>query len=134
MASVTIRGLDSLLSKLDPRKVEGASADAVETLAARADNKLAENMQTRVYGRPTSPNYQRTGAARRGRSNVRQGRTERKITYSSKKGGASRNYSPYLNRNSRIKKNNTRFWDDGVKWTKKESKNVLKESIRKVWK
>ena len=114
--------------------IKGVLEEAVFDTAAFMDMTAAEKLQEKVYDKPESPVYRRTGSANKGRL-ITGGGLKRKVIFSSKLGGAQREYTKFLNRNKRIKKLNTGFFDDSVDETKefagKQTKKILHKRLTK---
>ncbi|MFX1499337.1 MAG: hypothetical protein ACFFDH_00070 [Promethearchaeota archaeon] len=111
-----------------------AIKDVITELAAFLTGDSTQKLADRVYSQPESPTYRRTGNALRGRENVELGTAERKVRRDTTIAGASKNYSPFLNRNSRTRRLNTLFWDDAVKETRKLQKKLVQEKLQKAFK
>ena len=104
-------------------------ADDIVAEGARVFDQIANKEITdKVYDRPVSPNYIRTGRARRGRRIRSLGKAKRLHIMDSKIAGADRGYSAALNRNRRIRVNNTEFWDDAVDEFKDEIPSIVKKN------
>jgi hypothetical protein len=147
-------GLKEALLKFNPKVSKAIAKQAVFDVYAKGDNLIAKNLKERVYDiDPTIVgyreitrgknkgkseaiySYKRTGHARRGRTNTRTSKMDdytRKIQYASTLDGAQKNYTPYLNKNSRIKRLNTLFWDDGVAKIKADSKEIMINAMKKI--
>lgn len=125
--SIEIKGLDGVINALGidlDRQVD----NAIRAVALEMDNEALENLQDRIYSRPPSPNYVRTGAAQQGREVKKVGRG-RKVIYNPQLKGKAINYAPMLNKNSRIPKLHTLFWEDAVSDIKRRANTIAKKHI-----
>jgi len=119
------------LLKVNMRSVRD---DLVRELALHLSEGSTEKLDERIYSRPPSPHYRRTGRALRGRSNKKQGTGKRLVTRDTRLAGAQKNYVPFLNRNRRIRRFNTLFWEDSIEDTKKFAKKAGNKALRKAFK
>jgi len=135
MASIEVQGLDSVLKRLDPAKAERITDKTIDTIGKRFENETANLLQSSIASNPPSPRYRRTGKSVRGREFTRQGKTQGKVSFASTKAGANREYTKYLNRNSRIKKLNFKFFDKKVEEFKsKRAGEILQETFKSMFK
>lgn len=111
--------------------IEGAVKDIVDEVAVEHEGIATENLSSRIYGQPESPNYRRTGRALGGRIIKEEGPDKTSVVFNSRLKGARKNYTPFLNRNARIRKLNTKFWDDAVEETRQKAPKIAKEVLKK---
>ena len=124
--SITDNIRQSWLGKLD---VQGRLPRVVERVAKIMENKAKSNINTRVYGQPPSKYYVRTGRAQRSIIANKQSNISYKVLSDTRVAGATKNYTPYLNRNKRIRRLNTHFWDDAVKDTQSKVQDIIQDII-----
>lgn len=108
--------------------------EAVFDVSGYLENKATENIKARVYSNAPSPRYKRTGRALGGHRNTKLGRLSRRVTGDTRFKGASKNYMPYLNRNRRIKKLNTGYWDDAVEDARNQSQIIVRKAMARLLK
>lgn len=133
---VKLEGYEEAIKMLNPEIENEVLQKSVEDTAAHHDTISNELLQQRIYAQAESPNYRRTGAANRGRSNRKTDSKgyRRKVLNDSRLGGAETNYMPYLNRNKRIKKFNTYYWDDSVISAEQFAQRIMKFHLIKLLK
>ena len=96
--------------------------------------KAKKYLKERVYNQSPSDNYQRTGTALGSILLKINNKLKATLVADTRlkwlhKRRKKRNYMPMLNRNSRIRRLNTHFWDDAIKETIAEAPMVLKRSF-----
>jgi hypothetical protein len=100
-------------------------------ISALVERERQKNIKSRIYAKPASKSYKRTGRALGG-SVIRNKSSDglaKQVVNNTKLKGAKKNYSPMLNKNKRIKRFNTNFWTDAVNAGKKETGKVYKEFL-----
>lgn len=126
--SAEIKGLERIKRKLSINVGSKIIKPAIEESLRVFDQISNRQITQKVYNRPPSPTYQRTGRARRGREMTTRRREGRHVM-DTKIAGAERGYSAALNRNRRIEKNDTRFWDDSVDEFKGKTVKITAETL-----
>lgn len=124
------RKVQNLLSPNIDSMLDEIAFDAVALMT----EKRTENISQRIYAKPPSKSYRRTGRALGGTQVTKLGNAVYEIEDNTMIKGARRNYSPMLNKNKRIKKLATKYWDDAKKETKKEAGKIMKKRLNKSFK
>jgi hypothetical protein len=127
--SIDLTGFEDALKALNTN-FDDISKQIVSRISNEMEITAKENIDERIYSQAPSPRYIRTGKAKKGIVKFNKG-TQGQVVADSRKAGASKNYTPFLNKNSKIKKLNTLFWDDAVKTTKKNAGKIAQEIIKK---
>lgn len=127
--TIEVENLREVIGAFDLGKWKKAVNEPLTAIATEMENKSVEYLSDRIYGNAPSPRYRRTGAALRGRTMYSTGPSQVHIDYSSVIGGAARNYTPFLNRNSRIPKLNSKFLDDAFEETKKKASEIFLDNF-----
>lgn len=127
--SLDLTGFESALKTLNI-DIDDISKQIVKSVSNEMEITAKENIDQRIYSQSPSPNYRRTGKAKKGIVKFNKG-TQGQVLADSTKAGASKNYTPFLNRNKKIGKLNTLFWDDAVEKTKKDAEKIAQEIIKK---
>lgn len=151
--SLKAEGLEDALLMFNPKLSDAISKQSVFDVYAKGDQLVANELQQRIYSKHggiksitetdkgtkiryhARSSYKRTGRARRGRYNRETAKVNmyvRIIYYDSMLAGAEKNYTPYLNRNSRVKILNTHFWDVAMETLKLNTRDIINDSIKKV--
>lgn len=121
---------NKLLKRLDKINIERSLPKIVLSVSGFLENERTKNINKRIYAQPPSPKYKRSGRALGGTKNEALNSTIRRVISDARLKGAKTNYTPFLNRNKRIKRFNTNFWDDAVKATKAKTKEIIKRFIK----
>lgn len=125
--TISIKGIKEALEALNIN-LEDQIDEAITAIALELDNLALDNLQERIYSKPQSRHYKRTGAAQQGRIIKSESRGKR-VIYNPQLKGASKNYAPMLNKNRRIFSLHTLFWDDAVLETNKNLIKIIKKYI-----
>lgn len=96
------------------------------------DQDLLKAIDEKIYSQPSSVNYRRTGNAKRGRK-IEDVRGGFKHTMDTKIAGSDERYVAALNRNSRVSRFNTHFWDDVVKDIDTKFVEKLRDNLFEIW-
>ena len=128
------RKLGRIRKRLDPSTFSAFIKDATKGLAINFENQTKDLLNQRIYQQPESPNYRRTHDAIGGHLVKNAGEEGQEIVFDTRISGAVKNYTPFLNRNRRIKKLNTLFFDDSVKMFKKSVGKLLDKEIEVYFK
>ena len=90
-------------------------------------NTAKTYLKQRVYARSTSGDLTGTalGSILITSSRSSETKVEANTKFKFLRQGRPKNYSPFLNKNRKVKKLNTHYWDDAIKDVEKESKNIL---------
>lgn len=128
MLQFDVEGLEGI-QKILNTSLDTVINEAIFDISAFFENKATENIKTRIYDKPESKNYRRTGRALGGRKNEAIDKFSRIVRNDTRIKGAEKNYAPMLNKNPKIKKLNTRFWDDAVDAVEKEALGILRDKI-----
>lgn len=133
MLTIQLEGVQNVKELLGA-DVKKALSDAVFDIAGIIDNEATINIKDRIYGKPPSPRYRRTGSALGGRANESLGDMKRKVVNDTRlKGRKSKNYAPMLNKNRRIKRFNTHYWDDAVETAEEKAKTIVQDKLKKAF-
>ena len=126
-----LNGINRLLSKLNV-DIFSILDEALKEGAEFLDNDSTEKLRKRIYGQPPSPTYRRTGKALGGRLVRRTRKGKYFVQRDTRIKRARKNYIRFLNRNRRNRKQNTLFWTDAIKDTKKETNKIVKDKLIKA--
>jgi hypothetical protein len=122
---------------------------ALRDLAEFTDRSATSNLNNRIYKKPPSPSYTKTGRALAGHRIDRvtpltfilvqdsriKNLSPRKNSFGyTPKKSPRINYLPFLDKNSRISKLNTHYWTDAKEWSKRSWKLYFRNALRKAFK
>ena len=128
MAFVKTIGFDKVKRLLN-KDLKSSVNEMLFDLGAFAERTSTQLIRQRIYGVLPSPTYRRTGRALGGVMLYRSGGDQVTIIRDTRLKGARKNYAPVLNINKKIKKFDSRFWDDTIKETQKEARRILPKTI-----
>ncbi len=152
--SIKLEGMDELVAIFKGINIDIVK-DAELHTALEFDNTVRDNIQKEIYDKPESRTYVRSGSAKRGsviesfnggtrirwdstispRSviGVTGGLTKTGARKKSKRRqrGSDENYTPMLNRNSKISKLDTKFFDNSVEKAQEIGDKQLENSLHK---
>lgn len=130
MISISKPQINKLIKRLDSDRLQNNVDDALYLTSLESGNIFASSIQKDVYNanKPV-PTYRRTGAALRGRE-VKKISDGYKLVGNSTLGGAEKNYTPFLNKNSRIAKFNTLFFERTRRGTYEYMKFIFSKKVK----
>ena len=114
--------------------VGGMIEDTVSTLARDLRTEATTRLRKKIYGQPPSPHYIRTGKALRSIFAESKAYHHWEVEGNTMRSGADRNYLPFLNKNSRVSRLNSLFWDDSNEWIAEEADTITSKISKKYLK
>jgi len=130
--NIDLQNLDKVLNRLN-FDWDDLNKALISNISNEMEINAKQNIDQRIYAQPPSPRYIRTGKAKKGILKFKKG-TQGQVLADTTLAGAGKNYTPFLNKNSKITKLNTNFWDDAVEKTKQETPKIAKEILKKFLK
>lgn len=141
--NIEIKIPNKILENLNPRNFDKVLSDSVRETSNFSENRLAENLQSMVYGDKIGNNYTFTGKLLRGRKSRQTSPFSFDLESNPQLAGAKTNYALFVNggkkrKVGRPKKTDTNrtmrtrpYFDQTVKETQKESKIILQKNVQK---
>jgi hypothetical protein len=130
-SNIELKGFDELSKKFNTFKGDEAEYETTLALADYMEQKASDNLEQRIYSQPPSPHYRRTGKAQRGRW-IKERTEGHEVKFSTEIAGADKDYTVFLNKNRRIRKLNTNFFDDALKDTQSNRQKIIDEVTPKI--
>jgi hypothetical protein len=105
--------------------------EAINETAIYMGQKAGENLQKRIYAQPPSKYYERTGSAGRGHE-VNTIKDGYEVRFSTVLGGAETEYDVFLNKNSRVSRLHTLFFDDAYTEAEEKLSQYIQAKFREL--